>query len=97
MLTKFLLLKKHLYLLCLVLCASVSNAILCWAGTDTLQEKYEIQYVLPRDAIPAIKTPEFVPAEEAGLDDNEPVVDVNNNRYGTFRFRFRLRTNQSQY
>lgn len=61
-----------------MLCASVSNAILCWAGTDTLQEKDERQYVLPRDAIPAIKTPEFVPAEEAGLDDNEPVVEVNN-------------------
>ncbi len=58
----------------LVLCASVTN--LCWADTDILQEKDEIQYVLPRDAIPAIKNPEYVPAEEAGLDDNEPVVGI---------------------
>jgi hypothetical protein len=49
---------------------------LCWAGTDTSQIKNEIQYVLPRDAIPAIKNPEFVPAEEAGLDDHEPVVGI---------------------
>lgn len=72
----FFLRKKHLYLLCLVLCISVSNDNLCLAGTDILQEKDEIQYVLPRDAIPAIKNPEFVPAEEAGLDDNEPVVGI---------------------
>lgn len=66
----------HFFYIFSVLCASVSNAILCCAGTDTLQEKDEIQYVLPRDAIPAIKNPEFVPAEEAGLDDDEPVVGV---------------------
>ncbi|MCR4289343.1 MAG: DUF3179 domain-containing protein, partial [Candidatus Scalindua sp.] len=76
MLIEFFLRKKHLYLLCLVLCTSVSNGNLCWAGTDILQEKDEIQYVLPRDAIPAIKNPEFVPADEAGLDDNEPVVGI---------------------
>ena len=73
----FLFCKKHLCLLCLAYCTtSVPNANLCWAGTDILQEKDEIQYVLPRDAIPAIKNPEFVPAEEAGLDDNEPVVGI---------------------
>ncbi|MCP4254867.1 MAG: DUF3179 domain-containing protein [Candidatus Scalindua sp.] len=76
MLMDFYISKKYLCLLCLVLCASVSSAILCWAGTDVLQEKDEIQYALPRDAIPAIKNPEFVPAEESGLDDNEPVVGV---------------------
>ncbi|MHC4140124.1 MAG: DUF3179 domain-containing (seleno)protein, partial [Planctomycetota bacterium] len=60
----------------LVLCTSAFNGNLCWADTDILQEKDEIQYVLPRDAIPAIKSPEYVPAEEAGLDDNEPVVGI---------------------
>ena len=60
----------------LVLCTSAFNGNLCWADTDILQEKDEIQYVLPRDAIPAIKNPEYVPAEEAGLDDNEPVVGI---------------------
>ncbi len=59
-----------------MLCSSVPNTISCWAGTDISKEKDEIQYVLPRDAIPAIKNPEFVPAEEAGLDDNEPVVGI---------------------
>jgi hypothetical protein len=49
---------------------------LCWAGADISQKKDEIQYVLPRDAIPAIKNPEYVPADEAGLDDNEPVVGI---------------------
>jgi hypothetical protein len=68
--------KKPLCLLYIVLCTSVSSGNLCWAGTDTSQVKNEIQYVLPRDAIPAIKNPEFVPAEEAGLDDNEPVVGI---------------------
>ena len=45
---------------------------------DTL-EKDEIIYALPPDAIPAIKNPEFVPASEAGLDDNEPVIGVTMN------------------
>ena len=68
--------KKHLCLLYIVLCTSVSGGSTCWAGADTSQIKNEIQYVLPRDAIPAIKNPEFVPAEEAGLDDHEPVVGI---------------------
>jgi len=76
MLIEFFISKKHLCLLYVVLCTSVSSGNLCWAGTDTSQVKNEIQYVLPRDAIPAIKNPEFVPAEEAGLDDNEPVVGI---------------------
>ena len=76
MLIEFFISKKHLCLLYVVLCTSVSSGNLCWAGTDTSQVKEEIQYVLPRDAIPAIKNPEFVPAEEAGLDDNEPVVGI---------------------
>ena len=76
MLIEFLFRKKHLYLFCLVLCSSVPDANLCRASTDILQKKDEIQYVLPRDAIPAIKAPEFVPADEAGLDDNEPVVGI---------------------
>jgi hypothetical protein len=68
--------KKYLHLFYLVLCSSVPNANLCWASTDILQKKDEVQYVLPRDAIPAIKDPEFVPADESGLDDNEPVVGI---------------------
>ena len=79
MLIEFFFRNKHLYLLCLVLCTSVSNDNLCWAGSEILQGKDEIQYVLPRDAIPAIKSTEFVPAEEAGLDDNEPVVGISIN------------------
>jgi hypothetical protein len=39
-------------------------------------EKDELQNVLPHDAIPAIKNPEFVPASDAGLDDNEPVLGI---------------------
>ncbi len=60
----------------LILCTLVPNVNLCWASTAILQKKDEIKYVLPRDVIPAIKNPEFVPADEAGLDDNEPVVGV---------------------
>jgi len=76
MLIEFFFSKKHLCLLYIVLCTSVSGGSTCWAGADTSQIKNEIQYVLPRDAIPAIKNPEFVPAEEAGLDDHEPVVGI---------------------
>ena len=47
--------------------------IVCLAGT---QIKDEIRYVLPRDAIPAIKKPEYVPANKAGLDDKEPVIGI---------------------
>ncbi|MGR3304211.1 MAG: DUF3179 domain-containing protein [Candidatus Scalindua sp.] len=60
----------------LILCTLAPNANLCWASTAILEKKDEIKYVLPSDAIPAIKNPEFVPADEAGLDDNEPVVGV---------------------
>ena len=66
----------RLCLLYLVLCSLAPEVNLCWASTDILQKKDEIRYVLPRDAIPAIKKPEFVPADAAGLDDNEPVVGV---------------------
>lgn len=76
MLIQPLVFRKHLFLLYLVLCSSVFNTNLCWAGTIISQKEDEIQNVLPRDAIPAIKNPEFVPAEEAGLDDNEPVVGI---------------------
>jgi len=69
--------KKHLYLLYIVLCSSVHDANLCRAGTtDIVQKKDEIKYVLPRDAIPAIKNPEFVSADESGLDNDEPVVGI---------------------
>ncbi len=68
--------KRYLCLFYIVLCTTVFNGNVCWANTDTLQEKDEIQYVLSRDTIPAIKDPEYVPAEEAGLDDNEPVIGV---------------------
>lgn len=65
--------KKHLYLM---LCSLVLTANLCWASTAVSQKKDEIKYVLPRDAIPAIKDPEFVPGSEAGLDDKEPIIGV---------------------
>ncbi len=68
--------KKHLYLLNLVLCSLAPIVNLCRVSTAGPQKKDEIKYVLPRDAIPAIKNPEFVPASEAGLDDNEPVIGV---------------------
>jgi len=45
-----------------------------YAGAN---KKDELQNVLPRDAIPAIKKPEFVPAGNAGLDNNEPVLGIN--------------------
>ncbi len=60
----------------IVLSVLVTSINLCWAGTDILQKRGEIQYVLPRDAIPSIKAPEFIPADKAGLDDNEPVVGI---------------------
>jgi hypothetical protein len=67
---------KYFPLFCIIAC-SVTPAInlnrICFAGTH---EKDEIIYALPPDAIPAIKNPEFVPANEAGLDDNEPVIGV---------------------
>ncbi len=39
-------------------------------------KKDDLQNVLPRDAIPAIKKPEFVPASDASLDNNEPVLGI---------------------
>lgn len=46
---------------------------ICFAST---QKNEEIKYVLPRDAIPAIKNPEFVPSTKAELDDRELVIGV---------------------
>ncbi|MCR4320992.1 MAG: DUF3179 domain-containing protein [Candidatus Brocadiaceae bacterium] len=46
---------------------------ICFANT---QKNEEIKYVLPRDAIPAIKNPEFVPSTKAELDDRESVIGV---------------------
>lgn len=76
MLIKTFFCKRELCLLCIVLCSLAPEADLCWAGADILQNKDEIKYALPRDAIPAIKNPEFVPADEAGLDDEESVVGI---------------------
>ena len=39
-------------------------------------KKEELQNILPHDAIPAIKNPEFVSASAARLDDNEPVLGI---------------------
>ncbi len=39
-------------------------------------KKEELQNVLPRDAIPAIKNPEYVSADGAGLDDDELVIGI---------------------
>lgn len=71
--------RKHLYLFCLIFCSQVLIVNLCHAGTVNRQKKEEIRYVLPRDAIPAIKDPEFVTANRAGLDDNEPVIGITMN------------------
>ena len=76
MLIRFLFHRTHLRLLYLVLYTLVPYTNLCSADTDISRQKDEIQDSLPRDAIPAIRNPEFVPAEEAGLDDNEPVVGI---------------------
>ena len=66
--------KKHIGFLITTLFVSVIN--LGQISLADIDRKDEIKYVLPSDAIPAIKNPEFVPADEAGLDDNEPVVGV---------------------
>ncbi|MFN3532563.1 MAG: DUF3179 domain-containing protein [Candidatus Brocadia sp.] len=55
---------------------SISLGKVCFAGRP---ERIEIKSVLPRDAIPAIKSPEFVPASGAGLDRDEPVIGVSVN------------------
>ncbi len=39
-------------------------------------KKDELQNILPRDTIPAIKNPKFVLANDARLDDNEPVLGI---------------------
>lgn len=50
--------------------------------TMTIEKTYastiveEIKYVLPKDAIPAIKNPKFVKADEAYLDPDEPVIGL---------------------
>ncbi len=66
--------KKHFGFLIVALGVSVIN--LGQISLADIYEKDEIKYVLPSDAIPAIKNPEFVPADEAGLDDDEPVVGI---------------------
>ncbi len=67
---------NRIQIFCLLACSVISVISLdrlCFART---YEKDEIIYALPIDAIPAIKNPEFVPASEAGLDDNEPVIGL---------------------
>jgi hypothetical protein len=74
MLIENLISKKHIGFLIFTLFISLINL-----GQISLADIYgkdEIKYVLPSDAIPAIKNPEFVSADEAGLDDSEPVVGV---------------------
>lgn len=79
MLLKSVFSKKHFQLFCSIACSAIIAINIthrCFAST---QEKDEIKYVLPRNSIPAIKNPEFVPASEAGLDDNEPVIGITMN------------------
>ncbi|GAX61753.1 hypothetical protein SCALIN_C27_0150 [Candidatus Scalindua japonica] len=76
MLIEYSLCRKHLCLFYLALCFSIFSTRLCWANTLISQKEDEIQNALPRDTIPAIKNPDFVHAEEAGLDENEPVVGI---------------------
>ncbi len=52
---------------------TVTSNQICYADED---KKNEIKNVLPRDAIPAIKKPEFVSASDARLDYNEPVLGL---------------------
>ncbi|MCP4269949.1 MAG: DUF3179 domain-containing protein [Candidatus Brocadiaceae bacterium] len=52
---------------------SIGFAQISFAGT---YKKEELQNILPHDAIPAIKNPEFVLASDARLDDNEPVLGI---------------------
>lgn len=67
MLIRFLFHGTYLFLLYPVLCTLVPDTSFCSAGTDISLQKDEIQDVLHCDAIPAIKNPEFVPAEEADI------------------------------
>ncbi len=64
------------YLLNSLLCLLFIGVNWCYADTANQQKKDKIRYVLPRDTIPAIKNPEFVPAQRAGLDENEPVIGI---------------------
>jgi len=67
---------KGLTIFCIIACTvppATNLSRICFASA---YEKDEIIYALPPDAIPAIKDPEFVPASEAGLDDNEPVIGI---------------------
>ncbi len=76
MLLKSIFSKKQFQLFCFIVCSAIPVIDLnprCLAST---QEKDEIIYVLPPNEIPAIKNPEFVPASEAGLDNDEPVIGV---------------------
>ena len=76
MLIEYVFSKKHFSFLFLITTLSALVINLGRISLADIYEKNEIKYVLPRDAIPAIKNPEFVPADEAGLDDDEPVVGV---------------------
>lgn len=50
------------------------------AGSNEAKDKgYEIKEVLPPDAIPAIKNPQFVPAPKAGIRPDEPVIGLSIN------------------
>ena len=76
MLIEYVFSKKHFSFLFLITTLSALVINLGRISLADIYEKDEIKYVLPRDAIPAIKNPKFVPADEAGLDNNEPVVGV---------------------
>ncbi len=68
--------KKYFRLFCILTGLSllvINIEEISGAGT---YKKDELQNVLPRDAIPAIKNPEFVSASDARLDDNEPVLGI---------------------
>ncbi|MHC4267256.1 MAG: DUF3179 domain-containing protein [Planctomycetota bacterium] len=76
MLNEVVLKKKHFRLFCILTGLSLltfNSDQISYAGS---YKKEELQNVLPRDAIPAIKNPEFVSASDARLDDNEPVLGM---------------------
>ncbi|MCP5004516.1 MAG: DUF3179 domain-containing protein [Planctomycetes bacterium] len=51
----------------------------CQAATINKRKADGMRYVLPRDAIPAIKSPEFVSTHKSRLDDNEPIIGISMN------------------
>lgn len=74
-------LKKGFFplLLCLIAYAAILTINLDKSGAAIPNDRDEIKDAVPKDSIPAIKDPEFVPASMSGLDNNEPVIGISIN------------------